>query len=244
MPEPMPPVAILAGGLATRLWPLTQRLPKAMIDVLGEPFVAHQLRLLRTHGFERVVICAGFLGEQIEAFVGDGSRFGLSVVFSFDQPRLLGTAGALRHALPLLGDSFFVLYGDSYLPCAYRRIQAEFRSAGKAALMTVFRNADRWDRSNVEFVNGQIVRYDKRAHDPNMHHIDYGLGVLSRAALAQVPAGQPYDLERVYQHLLQRGGLAGFEVHERFYEVGSFAGIQELAAYLSGNPLVALEADG
>ena len=231
----MLPVAILAGGLARRLWPASRRIPKAMLDVLGEPFVAHQLRLLKASGFERVVICAGFLGDQIQRFVGDGSRFGLEVAFSFDQPRLLGTAGALRYALPLLGDRFFVLYGDAYLPCAYRVVGERFNSAGKAALMTVFRNADRWDRSNVEFANGVIVRYDKRVHEPSMHHIDYGLGVLSRAAIELVPAGQPYDLERLYQRLLERGELVGFEVYERFYEVGSFSGIRDLSAYLSAH---------
>jgi NDP-sugar pyrophosphorylase family protein len=205
-----------------------------MLEVLGEPFVAHQLRLLKSHGFERVVLCAGFLGEQIEAFVGDGSRFGLDVAFSFDQPTLLGTAGALRRGLPLLGDSFFVLYGDSYLPCAYGPIEKRFRSAGKAALMTVFRNEDRWDRSNVEFAHGVILKYDKRSRTPGMRHIDYGLGVLSRTAVELVPVGQPYDLERLYQRLLLSGELVGYEVHERFYEVGSSSGIQDLAAYLSG----------
>jgi NDP-sugar pyrophosphorylase family protein len=209
--------------------------PKALVEVAGRPFVEHQLALLARHGVRRVVLCVGHLGEQVERHVADGSRFGLEVAFSFEKPRLLGTAGALRYALPLVGDRFFVLYGDAYLPCAYRVVGERFNSAGKAALMTVFRNADRWDRSNVEFANGVIVRYDKRVHEPSMHHIDYGLGVLSRAAIELVPAGQPYDLERLYQRLLERGELVGFEVYERFYEVGSFSGIRDLSAYLSAH---------
>jgi NDP-sugar pyrophosphorylase family protein len=240
--EALLPVAVLAGGLATRLRPLTQQIPKALIDVMGQPFVAHQLRLLKTQGVERVVICAGYLGDQIQTFVQTGSGFGLDVQFSFDGPSLLGTAGALRRALPLLGESFFVLYGDSYLPCDYRAVQTAFKSASKAALMTVFCNEGHWDHSNVEFVDGAIVRYDKRSLQTSMRHIDYGLGVMSAAAFELVPEGRPYDLALLYQQLLERGELAGFEVRERFYEIGSWAGIQELSFYLSNQPARVAEA--
>ncbi|MDQ6670237.1 MAG: NTP transferase domain-containing protein [Chloroflexota bacterium] len=229
----MLPVAVLAGGLATRLQPLTHQIPKALIEVRGEPFVAHQLRLLKARGIQRVVMCVGFLGDQVRSFVGNGSRFGLDVQVCFDGPRLLGTAGALRAALPLLGDSFFVLYGDSYLPCDYVAVQSAFQSSGQAALMTVFRNEDRWDRSNIEFVHGVIARYDKRSPSPGMRHIDYGLGVLSRRAIELAPEGRPYDLALVYQRLLERAELAGYEVAERFYEIGSWDGIRELTDYLS-----------
>jgi N-acetyl-alpha-D-muramate 1-phosphate uridylyltransferase len=226
------PVAVLAGGMATRLRPLTRRIPKALVEVHGEPFIAHQLRLLKAQGLERVVICAGYLGDQIQTFVGSGSAFGLEVEFAYDGPLLLGTAGALRRALPLLGESFFVLYGDSYLRCDYRAVQRAFASASAAALMTVFRNDDQWDRSNIEYVDGAIVTYAKRSPHFGMRHIDYGLGVLSRGALELVPEARPYDLGVLYQQLLERGELAGLEVHERFYEIGSSAGIQELADYL------------
>src|SRR5712691_5353435 len=127
------PVVILAGGLATRLRPLTETIPKALIDVNGEPFIAHQLRLLRTNGIERVVVCAGYLGEMIQEYVGIGVRFGLHVAFVFDGPKLLGTAGAIKRALPLLGPEFFVLYGDSYLPCDYHAVQSSFMRANKLA---------------------------------------------------------------------------------------------------------------
>src|SRR3989454_9791114 len=157
----MLPVAILAGGVAMRLRPLTKTIPKALIDVNGEPFIAHQLRLLRANGIERVIVCTGYLDEMIQSYIGDGVRFGLQVGFSFDGPRLLGTAGALKRALPLLGDAFFVLYGDSYLPCAYGAIQTAFEQSGRLALMTVFLNDGRWDRSNVECSDGRILVYDK-----------------------------------------------------------------------------------
>jgi NDP-sugar pyrophosphorylase family protein len=229
----MLPVAILAGGLATRLHPMTHDTPKALLPVAGQPFLAHQLRLLRANGITRVVLCLGYLGEQVEAFVGDGARFGLEVTCSYDGPRLLGTAGALRQAQPLLGDAFFVLYGDSYLPCAYAAVQAAFEASRQPALMTVFQNLDRWDRSNVEFAEGAIRAYSKQSRTPRMHHIDYGLGVLTRHALELVPTGEPFDLETLYQQLLARGQLAGYEVTQRFYEAGSFAGLAELETYLA-----------
>lgn len=226
----MLPVAILAGGLGTRLYPVTQTVPKALVEVNGEPFLAHQLRLLRAQGIGRVVLCAGYLGERIRDFLGDGARFGIRAEYSFDGPALLGTAGALRKALPLLGDAFFVLYGDSYLPCRFQAVQQAFQASGKPALMTVYRNQGQWDTSNVEFENGGIAAYDKRNRTPAMRHIDYGLGVLARPALETIEA--PCDLAALYQDLLKRGDLASFEVQERFYEIGSFGGLQELAEYL------------
>ena len=236
MSSGMFPIAILAGGLATRLWPVTETMPKALVDVNGEPFIAHQLRLLRTNGIERVIVCAGYLGEMIQGWVGDGARFGLHVAFAFDGPRLLGTAGAIKQAVPALGPAFFVLYGDSYLPCDYRAVQTAFEQSGKRALMTVFRNDGRWDSSNVEFVDGHVVSYDKRHQTPQMHHIDYGLGVFNQSAFAIVPDGQPYDLATLYQDLLKQGELAASEVSRRFYEVGSFAGLEETRRYLATQP--------
>ena len=172
----MPPLALLAGGLATRLGDLTKKVPKAMLDVAGEPFIAHQLRLMRREHVPRVVICTGYLAEQIEAYVGDGSRFGIPVSYRIDGPKLLGTGGALRAALPELGDAFLVMYGDSWLDTSYAPIVEAFSESGQPALMTVFPNAGQWDTSNVWFENGRIRLYDKRERLPQMQHIDWGLG--------------------------------------------------------------------
>lgn len=231
----MLPVAILAGGVAVRLRPVTQTIPKAMVDVNGEPFIAHQLRLLRAHGIERIIICAGYLGEMIRGYVDDGVRFGLQVGFSFDGPSLLGTGGAIKKALPLLSDAFFVLYGDAYLPCDYYAAQTEFERNGRLALMTVFRNDGRWDRSNVEFVDGYLRAYDKQHHTARMHHIDYGLGIFKRSAFEKVPDDRPYDLATVYQDLLAQDELAAFEVGQRFYEIGSLEGLEETRRYLAAH---------
>jgi N-acetyl-alpha-D-muramate 1-phosphate uridylyltransferase len=222
------PVAILAGGLAKRLRPITELIPKALVDVRGEPFIAHQLRLLSAHGIKRVVLCVQYRGELIQQAVGDGKRFGVHAEYSFDGPDLLGTAGAIKRALPLLGESFFVLYGDSYLPCDYHKIQAAYEESRRPALMTVFQNSGQWDKSNVEFSNGRIVAYDKDNQTPVMRHIDYGLGVFNRAAFEIVPENIAFDLAALYRNLLNTGELAACEVSERFYEIGSFAGLEEL----------------
>jgi NDP-sugar pyrophosphorylase family protein len=228
----MPPLALLAGGLATRLGDRTMATPKALLPVAGEPFIAHQFRLLRREGIERVVICAAHLGGQIEAFAGDGSRWGLEVTWSFDGPVLLGTGGALRQALPLLGESFLVLYGDSYLDIPFRPVVDAYRRSGLPAMMTVLRNAGRWDTSNAVFCDGMVVRYDKEDRSPEMEHIDYGLGVLSAATIASRPEGVAFDLATVYRELAAAGALGGYEVFERFYEIGSETGLGETDAYL------------
>ncbi len=231
----MLPIAILAGGLATRLRPATQHTPKSLLPVAGEPFIAHQLRLLRARGITRVVLCLGYLAEMVRDFVGDGSRFGLDVDYSFDGPALLGTAGALKRARDRLGESFLVMYGDSYLVCDYAAVARAFRDSGKRALMTVFRNEGRWDTSNVEFRAGEILAYSKQDRTPRMEFIDYGLGVFRSDAIDLVPADRQYDLAALYGELLRRGELAGFEVQERFYEIGSPAGLKETEQFITAH---------
>lgn len=228
----MLPIAILAGGLATRLGSLTEKTPKSLIPVAGEPFIVHQLRLLKRNGIQHVILCVGHLGEMIKNAVANGSDFGMKIEYSYDGAKLLGTAGAIRSALPKLGADFFVLYGDSYLPCDYAAIESEFSRTGKLALMTVFRNEGQWDTSNVEFEDGRILAYSKKNRTPRMHHIDYGLGVLKAEALQRTMAS---DLADVYADLLHEGQLAAVEVRQRFYEIGSPAGLQELEALLSAH---------
>lgn len=222
-----PPIAVLAGGLATRMRPLTETVPKSMLEVADEPFIAHQLRLFKRQGLARVVLCLGHLGAMVEDFVGDGSAFGLSVSSSFDGDRLLGTAGALKKAAPMLGDVFWVVYGDAYLDVDLEPIWTSFESDDRPALMTVFRNEDRWDKSNVLFRDGRIVSYDKKATDPAMEHIDFGLIMLRRQVLDDVSVGESADLGDLLSVLANRGEVAGFEVSERFYEIGSRDGLRE-----------------
>jgi NDP-sugar pyrophosphorylase family protein len=229
-----PTLALLAGGLATRMRPATRTIAKSMLPVAGEPFIAHQLRRLANQGVHDVVVCCGHFEEQIREFVRDGGQFGCFVTYSSDGGAALGTGGALRKALPLLGERFLVMYGDSYLPTEIAPVWKAFVISGKQALMTVYRNLDQWDRSNVHLADGKVASYSKDARSPQMEHIDYGLNCFSAAALRSWPEGTRFDLADVTRHLVERGELAGFEVSERFYEIGSPAGLAETNALLTG----------
>ena len=231
------PVAILAGGLATRLKPITEKIPKSLVPVAGKPFLAHQLDLLRNRGIRRVVLCIGHLGEMIQREFGEGSAYGLKLDYSPDGPKLLGTGGAIKRALPRLGPEFFVLYGDSYLPLEYRPVAECFRKSGKLGLMTVYRNEGLYDISNVVFRNGEIAVYDKKTRLPEMQHIDYGLSLFKATVFDAYPADQSFDLAQVMGDLVRRKQLAGYEVPERFYEMGSPSGLAELEILLKSQSI-------
>jgi len=230
----MPPIAILAGGLATRLYPETKVVPKALLEVAGRPFIYHQLILLKNKGISEAVICIGYLGDQIRKFVKNGSTLGLKVNYSFDGKPLLGTGGALRKAASLLGEVFWVTYSDTYLDTDYKAILDYFHTQNRLGLMTVFKNENRWDKSNIQFYGGRILNYDKKNPAQDMKHIDYGLTILRREALAEIPIGKVFDLADLYKRLICRGELLGYEVRQRFYEIGSPEGLQETRKYLKG----------
>ena len=225
------PVAILAGGLATRLRPITEKIPKSLVPVAGRPFLAHQLELLHTRGIRRAVLSIGYLGEMIQREFGD-EAFGVKLDYSFDGEKLLGTGGAIKCALPKLGEEFFVLYGDSYLPIEYAPVAEFFRRSGKSGLMTVYRNEGKYDTSNVVFAGGEIKIYDKKNRSPEMRHIDYGLSLFKASVFDSYSADQIFDLAEVMGRLVREKQLAGYEVPERFYEMGSPAGLAELETLL------------
>jgi N-acetyl-alpha-D-muramate 1-phosphate uridylyltransferase len=227
------PIAILAGGLGTRLLPRTERVPKALVEVHGRPFVDHQLALLAARGIDRVVLCVNHFGKMIEQHVGNGSAYGMRIAYSYDGAQALGTAGALKRAVPLLGEHFFVTYGDSYLPCDYTAIAHAYIASAKAGLMTVYRNDGRLVASNVLFRAGQIVAYDKEHPTRAMRYVDYGLSAFSADVFGDVPDDQATDLADVFEALIGRNELAGFESPTRFYEIGSPEGIAETEALLA-----------
>ena len=229
---------ILAGGLGTRVRHLTGDQPKAVIPVNGEPFAGLQLRWLAEQGIKEVVYSIGHHGDAVRRFVGDGGQWGLSVTYVEDGPRLLGTAGALRRALALgaIREPFLTLYGDAFLPVAYPPIVEAFEDSGLPALMTVFRNEDAWGPSNVVFADGRVVLHDKRpeAKRTDMVYIDYGLSVLTAGPIEEfIDDGEAGDLSDAFRRLSQQGLLAGYEVNQRFYEVGSPTGLADLETHLT-----------
>ena len=226
-------VAIIAGGLATRLGELTRSQPKSMVLIEGKPFLEHQMEYLKKSGVGNVILCIGHLGQQIEDYFGDGSKFGVKIDYSRED-RLLGTAGALKRAEPKLLDVFFTLYGDSYLFLDYRRAMAHFKSQGKLAMMSVYQNRDLYDRSNTAVAGGMVKRYSKTDKTGDMVYIEYGANVFDKKVLDMVPRDKPYGLEDLFPRLIEKNQLAAYEISERFYEIGSKQGIQDFTGFIRG----------
>lgn len=229
----MLPVVILAGGLATRMKPITEKMPKSLIEVNGKPFILHQLDYLKSQGIQNIVLCIGHLGHMIESLIGDGKALGLNIQYSLDGDKLLGTGGAIKKALPLLSKDFFVLYGDSFLPINYKDVEDAYVSSKKNALITVIKNNDQWDKSNVEFASGTLIQYNKHHPNERMQYIDYGLSILNQSIFDAYPENESFDLSDLYHKLSLHDHLAGFETFERFYEIGSQNGLKETENYLS-----------
>jgi NDP-sugar pyrophosphorylase family protein len=220
-------MVILAGGLGTRLRPLTSEVPKALISINGKPFLRHQIDLLKRRGIRDIVLCIGHLGEQVRDYFGDGRGLGVRIRYSEEEGSLLGTAGAIKKAEPLLNDDFFLMYGDSYLMIDYRQIMRHFRRFDRLGLMVVWKNAGGLERSNVVVEGNLVTAYNKNQKSPDMVYINYGLSVLRKDALAFIPAGRPFSQEDFYQILIDQGELLAFEVGQRFYEIGSPKGLEE-----------------
>lgn len=228
---------ILAGGLGTRLKPLTEEIPKSMIQIQGKPFLEHQLNLLRRREISDIVLCVGYHGEKIKEYFGDGKGFGVKIRYSEETKKLLGTAGALKNARDLLDDAFFVTYGDAYLILDYRGVMQYFKKFNKFGLMVVLKNFDRYDKSNV-VVEGDLIKvYDKQRRAPDMVYIDFGVSVLRKKALDLVPKGKVIDLEKFYHELIRRRELLAFETQQRFYEVGSQKGLKEFERLVSSGQI-------
>ena len=228
----MLPFVILAGGMATRLYPVTRTIPKALIPVNGRPFIDHQLALLKEKGVMQVVLCIGNLGTHIEEFVGDGAQWGMKVQYSYDGDVLLGTGGAIKKAAEILPDAFMILYGDSYLDIDFEPIVQRFYADNFPVLMTVYRNQNSLYVSNILLKNGRIVKYTKNDHDPAMEYIDYGLIVIRKEIFNPYPSYEPFDLSLVLSQLIDSGRVASYEVEQRFYEIGSVQGIKETENYI------------
>ena len=224
---------ILAGGVASRLGTQAGELPKTLVPVAGRPFADHQLTWLAEQGVTQVVYCIGYRGDQIRDYVGDGERWGLQVTYVDEGSDLRGTGGALRlaHDEGVLPESYAVLYGDSYLRLDLPRVHEAFRASGQPALMTVLRNQGRWDRSNADFDGKRVTRYSKTAGD--FEWIDYGLSILTSDVANRIRADEPADLGETFSLLSEEERLAGFEVTERFYEIGTAQGLAELERFLS-----------
>lgn len=224
-------VAILAGGMATRLGSLSRKRPKSLVEIAGTPFLEYQLEQLRRGGVGEVLFCIGHLGQQIQDYLGNGWQYGMKIRYSLED-RPLGTAGALRRAEPLLSDKFFTLYGDSYLFLDFGAIMRFFRSQDRLALMTVFRNYDRYERSNTVVEGNLVARFSKKERAGNMVYIEYGANLFRREVLRMIPENQFYSLDDLFPRLIEQKELLAYEVRERFYEIGSPQGLRDFEQYI------------
>jgi NDP-sugar pyrophosphorylase family protein len=228
-----PPTIILAGGVATRLGAAAEQTPKAMMPIAGTPFIDFQMRLLAEQGVREVVLSVAHLANQIEEFVGNGSRYGISTRYVYDGATRLGTGGAIKAALNAVPDCFGVLYGDTFLDIEYPPVYQFFLKSEKQGLMTVLQNENSWDKSNVLFENGAIKIYDKHKPTAEMRHIDYGLSILTKSCFDEFKPGAVFDLSEVFERCINRGEMAGYEVHKRFYEIGTPSSLAETEQYLT-----------
>jgi MurNAc alpha-1-phosphate uridylyltransferase len=224
-------IAILAGGLATRLGALTRDRPKSMVDIQGKPFLEYQLVLLREAGIKNVVLCLGYRGEQIQDYFGDGSKYGINLEYSFERNQL-GTAGALKNAEELLQNVFFTIYGDSYLFLDFGQILSFFESRNKLALMTVYRNDNQFGKSNAMIQGDTVTKYSKNGSNVDMAYIDYGVNLFRKEVLQMVPENEFYPLDYLFRTLIENNELLAYEVMDRFYEIGSAQGLHDFNSYI------------
>jgi NDP-sugar pyrophosphorylase family protein len=232
-------MVILAGGKATRLLPLTVNVPKSMLKIAGRPFLEYQLELLKEYGVKDILLCVGHKGELIMDHFGNGEKFGVRLSYSRDGEKLLGTAGAMKKAYKLLDENFFLMYGDSFLPYNYKEIERFFNGqagspsplwqegSDKLSLMVVYKNENRYDKSNILIEDGLVKVYDKNLKGENLEYIDSGLSILKKEVLNLVPEDEPYDLQELYKILISEEEMLAYEVKQRFYEIGSFEGLEE-----------------
>jgi NDP-sugar pyrophosphorylase family protein len=226
-------VAILTGGLATRLGDLTRNKPKSMLKIRGKTFLEYQLELLKRAEIKNIVLCIGHMGEQIERHFGNGRNYGVNIEYSLED-KLLGTAGALKKAEALLNEVFFTMYGDSYLFLDFPAAMRYFKSQNKLALMTVYRNYDRYARSNTVVEGNSVKNFSKKERTGGMVYIEYGANIFNKDALRMIPENQFYSLDDVFHRLVEMDELLAFEVKERFYEIGSPQGVKEFEEYIEG----------
>jgi NDP-sugar pyrophosphorylase family protein len=226
------PIVILAGGLATRLRPLTDGIPKAMVSINGKPFIHWQIQKLAQEGFKEIIISIGHLGDQISDYLGNGERYNVGVKFIHDGNSQLGTGGALTKVAESLTGKFLVTYGDSYLPVSFSSIGSRFEKSNFLSIMTITSPAHSREKSNILFSGGRILEYSKNSRDSRLNFLDYGLLGFSSSLFKVVPSGRNWDLEELIKSLISISQMEAIQVDERCFEIGSFEGINELTKYL------------
>ncbi len=227
-------IAILAGGLSTRLYPITKKIPKSMVKINGRPFFEYQIDLCKKNGIEEIVLCVGHLWEQIRNHFGDGSRFGIKIIYSVENERL-DTGGALKNALPHLDERFFVMYGDSYLDVDWQEIADFHEKSDALGLMTTYQNNWQIEPSRVLLTpNGYVAEFNKENPRPEMKFLEYGLNILPKFIINKI-AEKSFPISRYFDLFIEKKQLISFESKKRFYEIGCREGKEAFKKYISKN---------
>jgi len=225
-------VIILCGGLGTRLSHLTKYTPKSMIQIEGKPFLEYQIEALKKQSIKDIVLCVGHLSEKIEEYFGNGEKFDVNIKYSYDKEKLLGPIGALKNAEPLLKDTFFIMYGDSYISVDFHKVHNYFMQHDKPALMVVYKNQDKYDRSNLIIQDNMVIGYGEKERTRDMIYIDYGTSVLRKKVLDNIPKDTPYSNEQFFSELVKKRELMAFEVEKRFYHIGDLEALEEFRNHI------------
>jgi NDP-sugar pyrophosphorylase family protein len=229
-------MVILAGGLATRLGKIAHDTPKSMILIEGRPFLEYQLELLSRQNIKDIVLCVGHLGEKIKSYFDNGKKLGVKIDYSWEETPL-GTGGALKNAGGLLQNDFMMLYGDSYLPIDYHKVINMFRGKNILGTMVIYKNNNKYDKSNIVLNEGRIMAYDKEKKLPGMVYIDAGLSIFKKEVLKNLPRRKQIPLDTLINQLIDSGQLSAYITEQRFYEVGSPKGLQDFHNYISTRTL-------
>ena len=219
---------ILCGGLATRLGVLAKNIPKSMIDIEGKPFLQYQIENLRKNSIKDIVLCVGHLSEKIENYFRDGSKFGVNIKYSYDGDKPLGPIGAVKKAEEFLEDVFFIMYGDSYLSVDFQKVYSFFTQNKKQALMVIYKNYDKYDKSNISVQNNIVTGYGENG----AIHIDYGTSLLRKEALNNVPKNTMYTTGEFFSNLIKKNELLAFEAKKRFYHIGTPDSLEEFRNFI------------
>jgi len=225
-------IVILCGGLATRLGNLAKNTPKSMMEINSKPFLEHQIEKLKKQGLKDIVLCVGHLSRQIEEYFGNGKKFGVKIKYSYDGEKQLGPIGAVKNAESLLDDDFFIMYGDSYLSVDFQKAYSDFKKTNKSALMVVYKNQDKYDKSNLIVDNNMVIGYGAEDKTKEMIFIDYGTSVLSKKTLESVPENTMYSTGEFFSELIKKNQLCAYEAKKRFYHIGNLEALEELEKYI------------
>jgi NDP-sugar pyrophosphorylase family protein len=223
---------ILAGGKGTRLRPLTYRIPKPMVHISGKPFLQHQMEFIKSFCIYEVLLLVGYLGDHIVKYFGNGAEFGVDIDYAYEKTPL-GTGGALKNAESQLAGEFLLLNGDTLLPIDYGELIQYFRRHNRIGAIAVYSNSEKIAPNNIAIGKSNLVMTYNKKNSQGMTHIDAGVMVFKKEVVDLIPGDQICSLEEeIFHKLIRAKQLVAFSTNQRFYDIGSFKGLEGIKEIL------------